>query len=104
MQNWSKEIGKWLGGRVHPLAIDSGSKEEIDKKLVGFMSQHGQRTPTPILIVSYETFRLHAAVLHSGAVGLVICDEASLSNHTRTTVDPLQKFGGRDRCALRIEP
>lgn len=39
------------------------------------MSQHGRRTPTPILIISYETFRLHSAVLHSGKVGLVICDE-----------------------------
>ena len=32
-QNWHKEIEKWLGGRVHPLAIDSGSKEEIDTAL-----------------------------------------------------------------------
>ena len=33
MQNWHKELEKWLGGRVHPLAIDSGSKEEIDSAL-----------------------------------------------------------------------
>ena len=97
-QNWDKEIEKWLGGRVHPLAIDSGSKDQIDTALrkslatirrtcldilsvtcwvcAGrFMSQHGRRTPTPILLISYETFRLHASVLHSGRVGLVICDE-----------------------------
>jgi len=43
--------------------------------LVNFMSQHGLRIPTPILIISYETFRLHAGVLHKGTVGLVICDE-----------------------------
>ena len=24
---------KWLGGRVNPLSIDSGSKEQIDKSL-----------------------------------------------------------------------
>lgn len=29
---------------------------------------------TPILIISYETFRLHE-VLHRGRVGLIICDE-----------------------------
>ena len=32
-QNWHKEIDKWLGGRVHPLAIDSGTKEQIDSSL-----------------------------------------------------------------------
>lgn len=43
--------------------------------LVNFISQHGLRVPTPILIISYETFRLHAEVLHKGKVGLIICDE-----------------------------
>ncbi len=42
------------------------------------MSQHGVRVPTPILIISYETFRLHTEVLHKGKVGLVICDEVSV--------------------------
>ena len=41
----------------------------------GFMAQHGLRVPSPILIISYETFRLHTGVLHKGKVGLVICDE-----------------------------
>lgn len=40
-----------------------------------FMSQQGKRITNPVLIISYETFRLHASVLHSGPVGLVICDE-----------------------------
>ena len=31
--------------------------------------------PNPVLIISYETFRLHASVLHPSEVGLVICDE-----------------------------
>ncbi len=74
-QNWHKEITKWLGGRVHPVSIDSGSKDSIDKQLQLFMSQYGRRVATPILIISYETFRLHAPSLHSGQVGLVICDE-----------------------------
>ncbi len=76
-QNWHKEIVKWLNSRVHPLSIDSGSKDEIDRSLTTFMNQHGRRAPTPILIISYETFRLHAHVLHSRKVGLVICDEVN---------------------------
>lgn len=43
-----------------------------------FMSQQAKRTAYPVLIISYETFRLHASVLHSGPVGLVICDEVTL--------------------------
>lgn len=39
------------------------------------MNQRGLRVPSPILIISYETFRLHAEVLQKGSVGLVICDE-----------------------------
>ena len=39
------------------------------------MSQQGKRTSYPVLIISYETFRLHASALHAGPVGLVICDE-----------------------------
>ena len=40
-----------------------------------FMTQYGRRAGTPILLISYETFRVHAPVLHSGKIGLVICDE-----------------------------
>lgn len=44
-----------------------------------FMSQYGLRSGIPVLIISYETFRLHCEVLHGGEVGLVICDEVSFS-------------------------
>ena len=33
MQNWCNEINKWLGGKVGVLAIDSGSKEQINSRL-----------------------------------------------------------------------
>lgn len=39
------------------------------------MNQRGARVSSPILIISYETFRLHVGVLQKGSVGLVICDE-----------------------------
>ena len=41
----------------------------------------GRRNPQAVLIISYETFRLHASVLHRSAVGLVICDEVSISRY-----------------------
>ncbi|CAB1324051.1 unnamed protein product [Coregonus sp. 'balchen'] len=33
VRNWYNEVGKWLGGRITPVAIDGGSKEEIDRKI-----------------------------------------------------------------------
>ena len=39
--------------------------------------QVSRRVIQPVLIISYETFRVHAHVLHQGEVGLVICDEVS---------------------------
>ena len=93
MQNWDREIVKWLGGRLNPLPVDGGTKAEIDVKL-GLLHYHhemnhwsitgaegfmrptcGRRSSTPILIISYETFRLHAHVLHKSQVGMLICDE-----------------------------
>ncbi len=44
-----------------------------------YMRQQGRRIPEPILIISYETFRLHAHVLHKSSVGLIICDEVGIS-------------------------
>ena len=40
-----------------------------------YMMSSGRRNPQAVLIISYETFRLHANILHRGTVGLVICDE-----------------------------
>lgn len=33
VKNWYNEVEKWLAGRVQSLAIDGGTKAEIDKKL-----------------------------------------------------------------------
>ena len=39
------------------------------------MTQGYRRVVTPVLLISYETFRVHCTVLHNGSVGLMICDE-----------------------------
>lgn len=39
VRNWSNEVQKWLGGRVTPLAIDGGTKDDIDRQL-GFFTSH----------------------------------------------------------------
>ncbi|CAM9760482.1 unnamed protein product [Lampetra planeri] len=105
VKNWFNEVAKWLGGRVTPLAIDGGSKGEIDKMLESFMAQHGLRIPTPILIISYETFRLHAEVLHRGRVGLVICDEGHrLKNAENQTYQALNSLNAQRRVLISGTP
>ena len=54
------------------------------------MQQKGRRIPSPVLIISYETFRLHAAILHRGTVGLLICDEVWCIEPSDPHVDNLE--------------
>lgn len=105
VKNWSNEIAKWLGGRVNCLAIDSGSKDEIDKDLSFFMQQQGRRCINPVLIISYETFRLHAHVLHKGPIGLVLCDEGHrLKNAENQTYNALNGLNTKRRVLLSGTP
>ncbi|XP_013398065.1 DNA repair and recombination protein RAD54-like [Lingula anatina] len=105
VKNWYNEISKWLPGKVNALAIDSGSKEDIDRNLVQYMQQQGKRNPFPILIISYETFRLHASVLHQGEVGLVICDEGHrLKNSENQTYSALNALNAKKRILLSGTP
>lgn len=64
IQNWQNEYVKWLKGRVTPLAIDSGSRQKIDKDLESFVT--ARRVVYPVLILSYETLRLHIDALLKG--------------------------------------
>ncbi|XP_030227574.1 DNA repair and recombination protein RAD54-like [Gadus morhua] len=72
---------------------------------VSFMCQHGLRVPTPILIISYETFRLHAEVLHKGKVGLIICDEGHrLKNSDNQTYQALNAMSSQRRVLISGTP
>uniref|UniRef100_A0A8C5P1X9 DNA repair and recombination protein RAD54-like n=1 Tax=Jaculus jaculus TaxID=51337 RepID=A0A8C5P1X9_JACJA len=67
--------------------------DPILSKRERFMNQHGARVPSPILIISYETFRLHVGVLQKGNVGLVICDEGhKLKNSENQTYQALDNL------------
>ncbi|KAL4236946.1 DNA repair and recombination protein RAD54-like [Mactra antiquata] len=105
VKNWYNEISKWLGNKINALAVDSGSKDEIDRNLSHFMQQKGRRICNPVLIISYETFRLHAYVLHKGEVGLVICDEGHrLKNCENQTYQALTGLNCKRRILLSGTP
>nr|CAD7456439.1 unnamed protein product [Timema tahoe] len=105
VKNWFNEINKWLGGRVNSLAIDNGTKDQIDTNLRSFMQTYSRRSANPILIISYETFRLHAHVLHQGEVGLVLCDEGHrLKNCENQTYQALMGLKAKRRVLLSGTP
>lgn len=87
------------------MAIDGGNKADIDIKLTGFMKTYGRRCANPILIISYETFRLHAHVLHQNEVGLVLCDEGHrLKNFENQTYQALINLKAKRRVLLSGTP
>ncbi|KAF7491029.1 DNA repair and recombination -like protein [Sarcoptes scabiei] len=106
VKNWYNEINKWLGMRVNALAIEGGSKEEIDRKLSSFINTiSGRRCCQPVLIISYETFRLHTDILHSGEIGLVICDEGHrLKNQDNQTYLAINQIKAKRRVLISGTP
>ncbi|XP_076069570.1 DNA repair and recombination protein RAD54-like okr isoform X2 [Oratosquilla oratoria] len=105
VRNWYNEIHKWLKGKLNVLAIDSGSKSEIDKNLKSYMETFGRRPVYPVLIISYETFRLHAHVLHKGEIGMVLCDEGHrLKNCENQTYQALMGLNTKRRVLLSGTP
>uniref|UniRef100_A0A803LE39 Protein CHROMATIN REMODELING 25 n=1 Tax=Chenopodium quinoa TaxID=63459 RepID=A0A803LE39_CHEQI len=74
VNNWEAEIKKWVQDRVHLIALCESSREDILSAIENFTNP---RSKTQVLIVSYETFRMHALKFsHSGSCDLLICDEA----------------------------
>lgn len=94
-----------MKNRIQPLAIDGGNKADIDTKLIGFMKTYGRKCVNPILIISYETFRLHAHILHQDEVGLILCDEGHrLKNSENQTYQALINLKAKRRVLLSGTP
>ena len=74
VSNWDDECNKWLNGRVKTLPICDSSRAEVVSSVKAFLAP---RHTAHVMIVSYETFRIHADRFNfEGAVDLVMCDEA----------------------------
>ncbi|RWS31309.1 DNA repair and recombination protein RAD54-like protein [Leptotrombidium deliense] len=108
VKNWFNEIKKWLGDRLRASPIDGGSKDEIDRKLETFiqpLTMRNRHCVEPILIISYETFRLHASVLYKGEIDLVLCDEGHrLKNKDNQTYTALNALAAKRRILISGTP
>lgn len=105
VKNWYNEFGKWLGHRVNSLAIENGSKEDTTKALQQYMASQSQRTGTPVLIISYESFRIYSNILNDSEVGLLLCDEGHrLKNCENLTYNALMGLKTKRRVLLSGTP
>lgn len=101
--NWDQECTKWLSGKVKSLPLCESSREDVIATINQFLSP---RNPAHLLIVSYETFRLHAERFQGpGSCDLLICDEAHrLKNDQTLTNKALDSLACNRRVLLSGTP
>jgi len=104
VKNWEKEFTKWLQGRLLCLPMEGGNKENTIRALEQF-SMTSSRLGTPVLLISYETFRIYADILCKYEVGMVICDEGHrLKNSDNLTYQALMGLKTKRRVLLSGTP
>jgi DNA repair and recombination RAD54-like protein len=72
VNNWNKELRKWLAVKVTPICVKSGAGagDAVRSFSVGHVSM------SPILIVSYEMYRTHCeAINQTKGLDVLVCDE-----------------------------
>jgi DNA repair and recombination RAD54-like protein len=81
VKNWEDEFRKWLiNSRLRLAVIDGGGKDVIERKITDFVTggatSMGKPSHTPLLILSYDTLRVHRELFGSHRIGLLVADEA----------------------------
>jgi len=107
--NWRNEIQKWTGDRIKVVALSEPSKEKVIAGINEYMNRNNR---VQVIIISYETFRIHSKRFHKcvnrtrlsradwlvidrdpTSCDLLICDEAHrLKNDKILTYEALNKL------------
>lgn len=103
VSNWEAEIKKWVGERVQLIALCESTRDDVVSGIDRFTSP---RSSLQVLIVSYETFRMHSSKFsHSESCDLLICDEAHrLKNDQTLTNRALASLSCKRRILLSGTP
>ncbi|KAM7482511.1 hypothetical protein LguiB_007094 [Lonicera macranthoides] len=103
VSNWEAEIQKWVGERLKLVALCESTRDDVVSGINSFTSP---RSPLQVLIVSYETFRMHSLKFNqSGSCDLLICDEAHrLKNDQTLTNRALAALSCKRRILLSGTP
>lgn len=103
VSNWEAEIKKWVGGRIKLIALCESSRDDVVSGISCFTKPSN---PLQVLIVSYETFRMHSSKFNqSNFCDLLICDEAHrLKNDQTLTNRALAALACKRRVLLSGTP
>ncbi|WRX13220.1 SNF2 [Theobroma cacao] len=103
VSNWEAEINKWVGERVQLIALCESSRDDV---VCGIDSFTSPCSSLQVLIVSYETFRMHSSKFcQSESCDLLICDEAHrLKNDQTITNRALAALSCKRRILLSGTP
>ncbi|XP_047258694.1 protein CHROMATIN REMODELING 25-like, partial [Capsicum annuum] len=103
VSNWEAEISKWVGERVKFVALCESARDDVVFGIDSFINPYSN---IQVLIVSYETFRMHSSKFsYSGSCDLLICDEAHrLKNDQTLTNRALAALACKRRVLLSGTP
>lgn len=109
VKNWDDEIVKWLHGRVKTVALFEANRDTVIKGISTFIdgSKHPRPNSPQVLVISYETFRMHAQrfIDNPSSCDLLICDEAHRLKNANSQINrALSSLACRRRVLLSGTP
>lgn len=108
VRNWANEIKKWLGpNAINALICDNSykTKDDLIRDIKMFANSRRPSIMFPVMIISYETLRIHSALFGNNLIGLMLCDEGHrLKNSANQTFQALSGLNVKMRVIMSGTP